>query len=162
MEGKRGPKRIIFCILPLHLTSRTGFATGRPVVPDAPKHRCAFIIRVKRSKKDRQNILLKVTITWVPVREHDFKRLAQTDITSSSYRWTSLAWPRSILQLFNEEDEGATTLRNVAIYPLTEGNIPVDVDLLPRFTFLERPCSILPYAQHNFILHSFLFLSDLC
>jgi len=89
--GKRGPKRILFCILPLHLIAGTGFAAGRPVVPDAPKHRGAIITTIKRSKKGRQNILLTVTITWVPVTEHDFKRLAQTDVTNSSYRWTFLA-----------------------------------------------------------------------
>jgi len=71
-------------------------------------------------------------------------------------------WPRSLLQLLNREDEGATNLRNVGIYPLTEGNIPVDLNLRLRFTFLESPCAIPAYAQHNFILHSFLLLSDLC
>jgi len=91
LEGKRGPKRTIFCILPLHLISGTGFSAGRPVVPDVWKHRGAFIISAKRSKKGRENILLTVTITWVLVTEHDFNRLAQTDVTSSSYRWMFLA-----------------------------------------------------------------------
>jgi hypothetical protein len=67
LEGKRGPKRIIFSNLPLHLISGTGFAAGRPVVPDVSKHCVALIIRVKRSKKDREYILLTVTIPWVPV-----------------------------------------------------------------------------------------------
>jgi len=67
LEGKGGPKRIIFYILPLNLISGTGLAAGRLVVPDVSKHRGAFVIRVKRSKKGRENILLTVTITWVPV-----------------------------------------------------------------------------------------------
>ena len=148
-----------FCTLQLHLTSGKGFTAGRSVVPDVSKHRGAFIFRVKRSKKGRQNILFTVTITWVSVTQHDLRRTALTDITNSSYRWMfPRKWPCSLLHLLNRE-EGATTLRNVAIYPVTEGNIHVDLDRQLRIKFVEIPSAIPAYAQHNFILHSFFLLS---
>ena len=67
-------------------------------------------------------------------------------------------WPCSLLHLLNRE-EGATTLRNVAIYPVTEGNIHVDLDRRLRIKFVEIPSAIPAYAQHNFILHSFFLIS---
>ena len=56
-------------------------------------------------------------------------------------------WQRFLLEL-NREDERATNLRNMSIYPVTGSNIPVDLGLQLQFTFLKSPCAVPANAQY--------------